>query len=107
MAGYFAVALGKIPKPDELRDEVSEKRMIESIKNPCPERMHLEKNTFLPKLVQLWVAIEKASRNELVKNPYHKGWEDGEEHVVKGQGPRFEDDFAGEGVLERILYSSG
>ncbi len=107
MAGYLSVTLGKIPKPDELGYEVREERVIEPIEDPGPERMHFEKHTFLSKLVELWVAIEKASGNELVKDSYHKGWEDGKEHVVERQRPRFEDNFTREGVLERILYSNG
>lgn len=107
MAGYFSIALGKIPKPDELRYEVREKRMVEPIKDPGPKRMHLEEDTFLSELVQLRVTIEQASRNELVENPYHNGWEDGKEYVVKGQGPRFENDFARKCILERILYANG
>lgn len=51
MTGYLSVALGKIPKPDELRYEVREKRVVETIKDPGPERMHLEKHTLLSELV--------------------------------------------------------
>lgn len=87
MAGYLSVALGKIPKPDELRYEVREKRMVEPIEDPGPERMHFEEHTFLSKLVQLWITIEKAGGDELIKYPNHNGREDGEEHVVEGQGP--------------------
>ena len=81
--------------------------MVESVENPRPERMHLKENAFLPKLIQLRVTIEKASRNELVKDPYHKRGKKSKKYIVEGQGPRFEDDFARKGVLERILCRNG
>lgn len=46
--------------------------MIEAIKNPRPEGVHFEENPLLAKLVQLWIAIEKASANELVEDTEHK-----------------------------------
>lgn len=58
--------------------------MVETIQDPREERMHLEEDPFLAKLVELGIAVEEASRNELVENSHHKGWEDGEENVVEG-----------------------
>lgn len=34
--------------------------MIETVEYPGPKRVHLEENTFLAKLVELRIAVEKA-----------------------------------------------
>ena len=67
--------------------------------------MHLEENAFLAKLVELRIAVEKAGRDELVENAYHKGWKDCEEYIVEGERPRLEYDFARESILKRVLVS--
>lgn len=77
--------------------------MVEAVEDPREEGMHFEEHTLLAKLIQLWISVKKASRDELVENSHDKRGEDGEEDVIKGQCPRFEDDFARERVLKRIL----
>lgn len=49
------------------------------------------------------VAVEEAGTDELVEDADDKGREEGEEDVVRGEGPGFVDDFAGEAVLEGVL----
>lgn len=61
MTSNLSIALWKIPKPNELGDEVGEKRVVEAIQDPRPERMHLEKDALLTELVKLRVAVKEAS----------------------------------------------
>ena len=96
---YSSVALGKIPKPYELREDVGDERVVEPIQDPAEKRVHLEEDASLSELIKLWISIEQPSRNELVENAHRKRWTDGEEDVVKGQCPGFVDDLPGEPVL--------
>lgn len=84
MACYLPVTLGEIPEPDELGDEIGEERMVETIEDPGPENVHLEKDAFLSELVKLWISVEEASRDELIEDTDYKRWENGKEHVVEG-----------------------
>lgn len=65
--------------------------------------MHFEEDAFLTKLIELWIAVEEAGRNELVEYSHHKRWEYGEENIVERQRPRFDNDLPGESILEGIL----
>lgn len=102
MASYLAVALWKIPKPDELRDEIEDQGVVETIDNPAEEGVHLEENTLLTELIELRVPIEQASRDILVKDSEYERRQHGEDDVVETQRPRLEDNFTGEGILERV-----
>ena len=62
--------------------------------------MHLEEDALLAELVELRVAVEEAGRDKLVEDAHDKGREDGEEDVVEGKGPGFENDLARKCVLE-------
>ena len=77
--------------------------MVEAIEDPGKEGMHFEEDAFLAELVELRVAVEEAGGDELVKDAHDQGGKDGEENVVEGEGPGFEDDFARKGILEGIL----
>jgi len=77
--------------------------VIEAVEDPRPERMHLEENTLLAKLIKLRIAVKQSGRDELVEDADYKWWKDGEEYVIEGQRPGFEDDLSREAVLERIL----
>ena len=59
MSSYLPITLREIPEPDCFRYEVCEERVIETIEDPGPERMHLEEDAFLSELVELWVAVEQ------------------------------------------------
>lgn len=65
--------------------------------------MHFEEDAFLTELVQLWITIQQTGADKLVKYAEDEWREDGEEDVVKGEGPRLKDGLAGEGVLEGVL----
>ena len=105
MARDFAVALGKVPVPDELGDKVGDERVVEAVEDPGEERVHFEKDTLLAELIELRVAVEEAGRDELIEDAEDEGGKDGEENVVEGESPGLEDDFAGEGVLKGVLLS--
>lgn len=105
MARDLAVALGEVILPDVDRSEVEDQGMIEAVQDPGEEGMHLEEDSLLAQSIELRIAIEEAGVDELIEDAHGKGREDGEEDVVKGEGPRFVDDFAGKGVLKRILSS--
>ena len=77
--------------------------MVEAVENPGEEGVHLEEDTFLAELVELGVAVKEAGGDELVEDAQDKGGEDGEENVVEGERPGFENDLAGKGVLKGIL----
>lgn len=91
--------------------------MSECVADPLPEDAHAElhrcqrpslregstatyKLVLLAQLVQLGVAIQHARADELVENTEHDGREDGEEHVVERERPRFLEDLARKRVLE-------
>lgn len=65
--------------------------------------MHLEKDSFLSKAVELRVAIKKAGGYELVEDSHDKRRENCEEDIVERQSPGLVDDLAREGILEGIL----
>lgn len=77
--------------------------MVKAVRDPSPEGVHLEEDALLAELVELRVAVEQAGGDELIKDTHDEGRKDGEEDVVEGKGPGFEDDLARKGVLERIL----
>jgi hypothetical protein len=77
--------------------------MVEAVSNPGPKGVHFEENAFLAKLVELGVAIKEAGGDELVEDSHGDRGEEGEDDVVEGEGPGFEDYFPGEGVLEGVL----
>ena len=99
----FAVALGQIPIPDELRDKVRDEGMVETVQDPGPKGMHFEEDAFLTELVQLWIAVEETGGDELVEDAHDEWGKEGKEDIVKREGPGFEDDLARESVLKRIL----
>ena len=74
--------------------------MVEAIGDPRPERMHFEEDSFLAKLVELRIAVKKASGDELVENAHDKWRKDSEKDIVEGQRPRLENDLAGKCVLK-------
>ena len=79
--------------------------MVEAVEDPGEEGMHFEEDALLAELVELRVAVEEARGYELVEDAEDEWREDGEEDVVEGEGPGFEDDFAGKGVLKGVLSS--
>lgn len=56
--------------------------MVECIRDPEPECCFGEKCIPLAKHVQLWIAIENASRDELVENTDDEWRENSEDDVV-------------------------
>jgi hypothetical protein len=83
MPCHLAITLRKIVVPNQLGCKVQQERMVEAIKNPGEERMHLEKDTFLSELIKLGISIEEAGRDELIKDSHDKWRKDGKEDVVK------------------------
>ena len=77
--------------------------MVKAIRDPGPEGVHLKENTLLTKLVELWVAVQQAGGDELIKYSHDEGRENSEEDIVERKGPGFEDDLTGKGILEGIL----
>ena len=65
--------------------------------------MHLEENALLAKLVELWIAIQQAGGDELVKYSHDEWRKDGEEDIIERKSPGFEDHLTGKGILERVL----
>lgn len=61
MPSYLPVTLRKIPEPDCLGYKICEERVVETVEDPRPERVHLEEDAFLSELVELWVAVKEAS----------------------------------------------
>ena len=57
--------------------------MVEAVGYPEEEGVHFEEDAFLAELVELRVAVEEASRNELVEDAHGKWGKDGEENVVE------------------------
>ena len=57
--------------------------MVEAVENPREEGVHLEEDALLAEAVELRVAVQEASGDELVKDSHHEGGEDGEEDVVE------------------------
>ena len=81
VAGGGAVGACQVTPKDELRYYIGDQGMVETVEDPAPERVHFKKDAFLAKLVQLWVAVEKASGNELVKDT-HRQWRSGREEEI-------------------------
>lgn len=77
--------------------------MVEAVEDPGEEGVHVEEDTALGELVELWVAVEKAGADELVEDAEDEGGHDGEDDVVEGKCPGFGNDFAREVVFEGIL----
>lgn len=65
--------------------------------------MHLEENALLTKLVELWIAVQQAGGDELIKYPHDEGRKDGEEDIIERKSPGFEDYLTGKGILEGVL----
>lgn len=87
MTGDLAITLGEIVQEDGLRDEVQDERVVEAIGNPAPEGMHLEENTLLTELVELWVTVEQACADELIENTEDEGRQNRKEDVIERQRP--------------------
>ena len=104
VAGDLAVGLRGVVEPDGFREEVGEEGVVEAVADPGEEGVHAEEGALLAEAVELRVAIEEAGGDKLVEDAHDQGRKDGEEDIVEGEGPGFVDDFAGEGVLEGILY---
>lgn len=49
--------------------------------------MHFEEDAFLTELVQLWIAVEKASGDELIEDAHGQWGKEGKEDIVERQGP--------------------
>ena len=77
--------------------------MVEPVEDPGKEGMHAEKGTFLAELIELWIAIEKACGDELVKDAHCQWRQDCKENIIECQSPGLENDFAREGIKEGIL----
>lgn len=60
-------------------------------------------SVLLAKLVQLRVSIQHTSADKLIKYTEDDGREDGEQDVVKGEGPALLEHLAGERVLKGEL----
>lgn len=83
MAVHLAVAADKIEVPDTLRNKVGDEAVVETVGDPRPERVHPEEDALLAELIKLRVAVEKASRNELIEDAHDQGRENGEEDVIE------------------------
>jgi len=57
----------------------------------------------LTELVQLGIAIEHSSTDELIEDSEHNRWEDREDNVVEGESPTFFENLTRERILEREL----
>jgi len=106
VAGDFAVALGQVPVPDQFGNKIGDEGVVEAVEDPGKEGVHFKEDTFLAELVELGIAVEEAGGDELVEDAQDEGGEDGEEDVVEGERPGFENDLAGKGVLKGILLLS-
>lgn len=59
----------KVIGVDVGRNEIGYDGVVKSVSDPRPERVHAEEGALLSEKIQLWVAVEKPGRDELVKNP--------------------------------------
>jgi len=57
--------------------------MIKRIANPQPKRSFCKERVGLSKHVQLWISVEDARRDELIKNANDKRGEECEQNVIK------------------------
>lgn len=94
MAGDMAVFHRKVPVVEQLRDNVKDERVEESIQNPSPKAVLLEEDASLAQLVQLWIAVEQSGGDELVKDSHREWRQNSEEHVIEGERPRFVDNLS-------------
>lgn len=98
-----AVALDEIIWPEKLAPDVDHERVVDSVGNPGDKDAQSEELISLAKGIELRVAVEQASRDELVKNAHCKRWQHGEDDVVQRESPRFIDNLTRKDVLESVL----
>ena len=67
--------------------KITHQRMIQRVPNPQPKRRLGEEHVLLAERIQLRISIQHPRRHELVKDPDHERWEDGEDDVVKRDRP--------------------
>ncbi len=60
MTSNLAIAQRQIIPPDELRRDIQNEGMVEAIRDPGEEGVHLEEGILLSELVKLWVSIQQA-----------------------------------------------
>lgn len=77
--------------------------MIERICYPLPEGSGCEEAVRLPQPIQLRVAIEHASADELIEDTYDQGREDGEDDIVVRHCPAFKRNLSRVVVEPRVL----
>ena len=99
----LAVATDEVEVPDPLGHKIGDQAVVEAICDPGPEGMHLEEDALLAESIELRIAVEEAGGDELVEDAHDKRRENGEEDVIEGKSPGFEDDLTREGVLEGVL----
>lgn len=103
VACYLAVALGEIIRPEKLAPDVDHERVVDSVGDPGEKDAQSEELISLPEGIELRVAVEQASRDELVQNTHRKRWQHSEDDVVQGECPRFIDNLTRKDVLESVL----
>jgi hypothetical protein len=79
--------------------------MIQRVPDPQPKRRLGEKHVLLSERIQLRIPIQHPRRHELVKDPDHERWEDGEDDVVKRDRPGLVGDLPRKVVEKGILVS--
>lgn len=57
--------------------------MVCGVEDPFARDSELEESILLPHHIELRVAIQEASRDELIKNTKCQGWQHGKEDVVQ------------------------
>jgi hypothetical protein len=57
--------------------------MIKPVNNPGPKGAEVEEFAALAEGVELWVSIEEARTDELIKDAECKRWHDGKDDVVE------------------------
>lgn len=83
VAGNLAVGEDEVVFEEEGREKIGEEAVVEAVADPGEEGVHAEEGAALAKAVELWVAVEETSRNELVADAHGERREDGEEDVVE------------------------
>lgn len=68
MPCYLAVALDEVPVPDEGREDVKNEGVIKGVSDPLRKGLELEEVVALAHGVELWIAVQEACRDELIKN---------------------------------------
>ena len=61
--------------------------MVETIRNPRPEAVHLKEHAFLTELVKLRISVEKSGRDELVGYTHGERGEESEKDVIERKSP--------------------